>query len=83
MSPGRRQAIIWTNNGIVSIELVGTNLSELSEILPKIQAFSFKKMPLKMSSGKRRPPCPSRNVLNQWCYIYRMIFLTFVRSALH
>ena len=33
LSPGRRQAIIWTNAGILLIEPWGTNLSEiLSEI---------------------------------------------------
>ena len=49
LSPGRRQAIIWTNPGILLIGPLGTNFSE---ILTKIPAFSFKKMHLKMSSGK-------------------------------
>ena len=49
LSPGRRQAIIWTNAGIVLIRTLGTNFSE---ILSEIHAFSFKKMHLKMSSGK-------------------------------
>ena len=60
LSPGRRQAIIWTNVGILSIESLGTNISE---ILIKIRAFSFKKMHLKMSSGKWRPSCLGLNVL--------------------
>ena len=47
--PGRRQAIIWTNGGILLIGSLGTNFSE---ILIEIQTFSFKKMQLKMSSGK-------------------------------
>ena len=47
----RRQAIIWTNAGILLIEPLGTNFSE---ILIRIQAFSFKKMHLKMSSAKWR-----------------------------
>ena len=60
LSPGWRQAIIWTNAGILLIELLGTNFSE---IIIKIHMFSFKKMFLKMSSGKWRPFCLSLNVL--------------------
>ena len=30
LSPGRRQAIIWTNAGILLIEPLGTNFSEIS-----------------------------------------------------
>ena len=48
LSPGRRQAIIWTNAGILLIESLGTNFSE---ILIEIRTFSFKKIHLKMSSG--------------------------------
>ena len=51
LSPGRRQAIIWTNDGILLIRTLGTNFSE---ILSEIQSFSFKKMHLKMSSAKWR-----------------------------
>ena len=59
LSPGRRQAIIWTNAGILLIEHLGTNFSE---VLIKINTFSFKKMYLKMLSGKlvailSRPQC--------------------------
>ena len=61
LSPERRQAIIWTNAGIVSIEPLGTNFSE---ILIGIKIFSFKKMRLKMSSGKWRPFRLGLNVLN-------------------
>ena len=60
LSPGRRQAIIWTNAGILLIGPLGTNFSE---ILIGIQIFSFKKMRLKMSSGKWRPFCLGLNVL--------------------
>ena len=49
LSPGRRQAIIWTNAGILLIGPVGINFSE---ILIRTQTFSFKKMHLKMSSAK-------------------------------
>ena len=44
LSPGRRQAIIWTNAGMLLIGPLGTNFSE---ILIKIHTFSFKKMYLK------------------------------------
>ena len=60
LSPGRRQAIIWTNAGILLIEPLGTNFSE---ILIGIQIISFKKMRLKMSSAKWRPFCLGLNVL--------------------
>ena len=64
LSPGRRQAIIWTIAGILLIGPLGTNFSE---ILIGIQTFSFKKMHLKMSSAKWRPSCLSLNVLNHLC----------------
>ena len=67
LSPGRRQAIIWTSAGIVLIGPLGTNFSEnLIEIL----SFSFTKMRLKMSSAKWRPFCLGLKVLamlgHQW-----------------
>ena len=49
--PGRRQAIIWTNAGILLIRTLWTNFSE---ILIEIISFSFKKMRLKVSSAKWR-----------------------------
>ena len=59
LSPGWRQAIIWTNAGILLIGPWGTNFSE---ILISIQTFSFKKMHLKMSA-KWCPFCLGLNVL--------------------
>ena len=41
LSPGRRQAIIWINAGIMLIGPLGTNFNE---ILIEIYTFSFKKM---------------------------------------
>ena len=61
LSPGRRQAIIWTNAGILLIGTLGTNFSE---VLIKLHSFSFKKMHMKMSSGKWRPSCLGLNMLN-------------------
>ena len=51
ISPGRRQAIIFTNAGILLIWPLGINFSE---ILIEINTFSFNKMQLKMSSAKWR-----------------------------
>ena len=48
-SPFRRQAIIWTNAGILLIQTLG---AKFSEILSEIQTFSFNKMHLKMSSAE-------------------------------
>ena len=66
LSPGRRQAIIWTNAGILLIGPLGTNFSE---ILIGIQTLSFKKMHLKMSSAKWRPCCLGLNVLTSVCLL--------------
>ena len=51
LSPGRRQAIIRTNAGILLIRPLGTNFSEF---LVEILIFSFTKMRLKVSSAKWR-----------------------------
>ena len=48
LSPGRRQAIIWTNARILLIGPLGTNFND---ILIEIHIISFKKIHLKMSSG--------------------------------
>ena len=60
LSPGRRQAIIWTNAVIWLIGPLGTSFSE---ILIEIYTFSFKKIHLKVSSGKWRPSCLGLSVL--------------------
>ena len=60
LAPGRRQAIIWTNDEILLIGHLRTNLSE---ILSKVHTFPFKKMHLKTSSAKWRPFCLGLNVL--------------------
>ena len=62
LSPGRRQAIIWTNAGIFLIRPLGT---KFIEILIEPLAFSFKKIHLKMSSGKWRPFCLGLNELTR------------------
>ena len=52
--PVLHQAIIWTNAGVLSIQPIGTNFSE---ILIKIQNFSFTKMHLKIPPAKWPPFC--------------------------
>ena len=84
MSPGRRQAIMWTNAGIVLIRHLSISFCD---ILIAIHTFSFKRMRLKMSSGKWQPFYPGHNVSNHWfpmtyicgckldhhCFIQRMV----------
>ena len=61
LSPGRRQATIWTNAGILLIGPLETNFSA---IRIEIHTTSVKKMHLKMS-GKLAPFCVSLIVLTQ------------------
>ena len=61
--PGRRQAIIWTNAGILLIGPLGTNFSE---ILIAIETFSFKKKHMKISSAKWRLFHLGLNELTGW-----------------
>ena len=85
LSPGRRQAIIWTNAGILLIRILGTNFSE---ILSEIRAFSFKKMRLKMASAKWRRLCLSLNELmpprivrlTVWLFYFAVCFLKATRK---
>ena len=81
LSPDRRQAIIWTNAGILLIGPLGT---KFSDVAIETLTFSFKKMRLKVSSAKWRPfrlglnvsiyrgKTPSLqcyNCLCDWCHI--------------
>ena len=79
LSPDRRQAITWTNAGVLLIGPLGTNFSE---ILFKIPTFSFKKMRLKVSSAKWRPFCPGLNVLTM-LHNYKPFFLAEMHTLLH
>ena len=72
LSPWWRQAIIWTNDGILLIRTLGTNFSE---ILSEIHSFSFKKMHLKMSSAKWRLFCLGLNELT----VENLLFVYFSR----
>ena len=68
LSPGRRQAIIWTSDGISLIAPLGKNLSG---ILIKIHTSSLKKSILKCRLGNAvilsRPQCV--NEQKKWCLI--------------
>ena len=70
LSPGRRQAITWTNAGKLLIGPLRTNFREISI---EIRTFSFKKMRLKVSSAKWRPFCLGLNVLRSW--LLRMLYM--------
>ena len=61
LSPGRHQAIIWTNAGIL---LIRTLRRDFSEILGEAHSFSFWKMHLKMPSAKWRLFGTGLNELN-------------------
>ena len=67
--PVRRQAITWINADLLTIRPLETNFSE---ILIKIQRFSFKKMHLKMSSAKCQaailfwPQCGNKMEEKEW-----------------
>ena len=63
LSPGRHQATIWTNAGILSIGPSGTIFSEISI---ENHTFSFKKLHLKISSAKWWPFCLRPNMLTHW-----------------
>ena len=60
LSPGRRQAIIWTNAGTM---LIGPFATNYNESLIEIYTFSFRKMHVKMLFGKCRPFRFGLNVL--------------------
>ena len=60
LSPGRRQAINWTNVGIFLIWPLWTNFAK---IVIEIHISSFKKMHLKMLSVKFLPFCLGLNAL--------------------
>ena len=69
LSRGRRQALIWTNDGIFFIGTPGTNFSEN---LIAIHIFSLKKMHLNMSFERWRPVCLGHNALIFAVYVPHM-----------
>ena len=73
----RCQAIIWIKDGILLIGPLGTNFSI---ILIKIYIFSFKKMHLKISSGKWRPSCLGLNSWLTQCGLVTPYIVTSIRD---
>ena len=77
LSHVRRQAIIWTNAGILLIGPLGT---KFNQIVIAIHTFSFTKMHLKLSSAKWRPFCLGLNMLTlvyTLLHLYLPIFFFF------
>ena len=71
LSPSQRQAIIWTNAGILLIGPLGTNFNETSI---EIHTFSLEKIYLKLLSGKWRPFCLGLKVLTIiWQLSWRIV----------
>ena len=56
----------WIGSATVQIMTCGLFSDKLRWNLIMIDTFSFKKIPLKMSSGKCRPSCHALNVLIHW-----------------
>ena len=77
LPPERRQAIIWTNAGILLIGPLGTNFSE---ILIEIKTFLLKKIRLKMSSAKC---CSFRLGLNVITGRYPILMLLTVHGDMY
>ena len=61
LSPARRQAIIWTNDGILLIRPLSTHFSYF---LSKLKHFHWQICIWKCRLPKWRPFCPGFNVLN-------------------
>ena len=59
LSPGRRQAIIWNNAGLLLIEPLGTNFSEISIWIQNIfiQENALEHVICKMVSILSQPQC--------------------------
>ena len=90
LSPGRRQAIIWTNAVILSIGPLGTNFNEiLIEIYIFIQENVFENVVRKMASILSRPQCvkcwwhADQKALKGWsfykCFTVLISFYLIVR----
>ena len=77
---GRRQAITWTNVGILLIRPLGTNFSEF---LVEILIFSLKKMRLKVLSTKRRPFCLGLNELRVLSSLFADCALKHFQQTCH
>ena len=59
LSPGRRQAIIWTNDGILLVNKLQWNLNQNSNIF--IHKSMFESVVCEMASISSRPQCVKRS----------------------
>ena len=91
LSPVPRQAIILNNAGLLSIETLGTHISEF---VIEIFTFSLKKMHLKISPRKLRPFCLGLNVIitdflynqcssSSWYVYFKLIEIQSRRYPVH
>ena len=78
LSPGRWQAIIWTNAGTLLIGTLGLNFSQ---IVREILALSLTKMHLKMSSAKLHQFCLGLSVLI--CNLNNSFGITDIAMHIH
>ena len=81
LSPIQCQAIIWSNAGILLIESLGTNFSE---IWIRVGRFSLKKTHSKLPSEKRQPFVLNLNELTHWGWekIYAILQTTFSNARI-
>ena len=77
-SPGRRQAIIWTNAGILLIRPLETNFSE---IFIGIQTFSFKKKLIWKCRLPNGAICLGLNVLTHWNAFNQWFMSSLLKSC--
>ena len=82
LAPNRRQAIIWTNAGILLIGRLGITFIDM-DILIEIHTFFKKKKHLKISSGKWRPLCLwMTNIHNIILYIHIWIIIMDIHNCI-
>ena len=63
LSPGRRQAIFWTNAGTLLIGPLGTNFSEILIDIDTFSLNAFENVVRKMTAIWSRPQCVNTNIV--------------------
>ena len=66
LAPGRRQAIIWTNTGILFNGTLWTNFSEIRNLYIFIQENAFQNVVRNMAAILFRPQCVNPMSVCQW-----------------
>ena len=78
VSPGRRQAILWTNYGILIIRTLETNLSEIVQNLYIfIKKNAFEKCRLENGGHLSRPQCANRKFISVCTYVL-FVYVYFI-----